>query len=628
MGEYNIFQAKRLEIYSTALFVSVLGLTLFFYWPGLSGPFLFDDLPNLQPLSAFSGVTDWPSALFFIFGNESGPLGRPLSMASFLLNDNFWPSDPYSYKLTNLLLHLLNGCLLFKLFISLGDAIGMERSRCLGVALIAMALWLLHPFNVSAVLYVVQRMTILSTTFMLLGLLFYVSFRNNPGNLWQQFTMLLVLGLLGLIGIFFKETAILLVVYVAVLEFTLFRGSSQWRLFRWCIFLAVCIYSISVILFGIAISHETWQFRGVTPTERLLTQSRILWEYIGHILIPRSGGTGLMHDQYLISTGLFSPASTFVALLGIISILVIAIASRKRWPVFLLCVLWFFGGHSLESTVIPLENYFEHRNYLPMALVLWGIVFELSRIKDFSVYKGLFGGIYGLLMVAVLSLNVNTWSSEALIESTWGLENEGSPRAQQMLARQALNRNDIGEATAIIDESLLANPDNPHMKAQSIILRCLSQESFDLLSYREFFTNAKLSNGVKETLSLLRKMATEEKCEAITAEKLLQFNTFFLDNPNYQSASTQAFIYMEQASLYALLGDLSAAILALDKSYAADGTNIVYPLTQAYWLYDAGLESDALHYLDIARNTRPKHLGQKWQYQKLVLRAETYMLKQ
>lgn len=82
-------------------FVSVaalLGLTYSLYVPGLAGVFLFDDFPNLEPLGYAGGVTDVQSALRFIFGNSSGPTGRPISIASFLLNDNSWPSHPFYFK--------------------------------------------------------------------------------------------------------------------------------------------------------------------------------------------------------------------------------------------------------------------------------------------------------------------------------------------------------------------------------------------------------------------------------------------------------------------------------------------------------------------------------------------------
>ncbi|MCH8265293.1 MAG: hypothetical protein IIC10_07825, partial [Proteobacteria bacterium] len=75
-----------------ALLVLLL-ITTWIYWPGLSGPFLLDDYENLNPLGAGAGVMDLQSMLTFVFGNHSGPSGRPVAMLSFLIDGQNWP--PY-----------------------------------------------------------------------------------------------------------------------------------------------------------------------------------------------------------------------------------------------------------------------------------------------------------------------------------------------------------------------------------------------------------------------------------------------------------------------------------------------------------------------------------------------------
>ena len=72
------------------------------YWPGLSGPFLFDDFANLDALGQYNGVRDWQTFKLFVLGNASGPTGRPIAMLSFLIDARNWPTDPRPFKTTNL----------------------------------------------------------------------------------------------------------------------------------------------------------------------------------------------------------------------------------------------------------------------------------------------------------------------------------------------------------------------------------------------------------------------------------------------------------------------------------------------------------------------------------------------
>jgi hypothetical protein len=104
--------------------------------------------------------------------------------------------------------------------------------------------------------------------------------------------------------------------------------------------------------------------------ERLLTQPRALLDYIGLLLLPRSPLLGLFTDDFTASNGLLSPASTLWSILALVAASAFAIAVRKRAPTIFAGWFFFLVAHAVESTFLPLELYFEHRNYLP-AFGLW-----------------------------------------------------------------------------------------------------------------------------------------------------------------------------------------------------------------------------------------------------------------
>lgn len=96
--------------------ILALALTLLIYLPGLNGPFVFDDFTNIVQNSALTVHNlDWDQLAQAALSSNAGPLQRPLSMLSFALNVYFGGLDAYAFKWVNLLIHLLNGVLVYSL---------------------------------------------------------------------------------------------------------------------------------------------------------------------------------------------------------------------------------------------------------------------------------------------------------------------------------------------------------------------------------------------------------------------------------------------------------------------------------------------------------------------------------
>ncbi|MDR1848793.1 MAG: hypothetical protein LBQ75_02015, partial [Zoogloeaceae bacterium] len=161
------------------------------YAPGLGGDFVFDDTGNIINNSALAITSlDFASLNAAAWSGDAGPLGRPLSVLSFALNYYFAGLDSFYFKLTNLILHLINTLLVFFLARIIFSGFLKQRTtpECLTKnpdfptqgALMAAALWGMNPLNLTSVLYVVQRMVSLSTLFGLAALLLYGLWRTSP----------------------------------------------------------------------------------------------------------------------------------------------------------------------------------------------------------------------------------------------------------------------------------------------------------------------------------------------------------------------------------------------------------------------------------------------------------------
>jgi hypothetical protein len=98
--------------------------------------------------------------------------------------------------------------------------------------------------------------------------------------------------------------------------------------------------------------------------------------YLGEIFLPTNAGVSLFHDDFQISTSFLNPLSTLFSVLFLFGLAGVAWYWRKSQPVLFLGIAWFFVMHILESTYLPLELYFDHRNYMAMIgpiIVAFGI---------------------------------------------------------------------------------------------------------------------------------------------------------------------------------------------------------------------------------------------------------------
>ncbi len=397
------------------------------YYPGLHGPFVFDDSPNIVQNDRLHVDTISLEGLRqAAFSSDAGTLKRPLSMLTFWMNYYISGLNPFGYKLTNLIIHLLNGLGIFWLTTLVLrsrelDSADLSPQLRNSLATATAVLWLVHPLNLTAVLYVVQRMTSLAGTFVLLGVICYIIGRNRLARGQRGFSLICG-GLVGFGGlaVLSKENGALLPLYMAVVDFTLFGSSALQPATRRKLnaFFAVTVVAPALFAIAFIATHPHWlaaQYatRDFTLAERLMTEARVLCLYLRWIFVPTPSALGLFHDDIAVSTGLLHPFSTLVAAAAVISAGFAAICLRKRYPLFAFATLWYLAGHFMESSFIGLGLVFEHRNYLPMYGPLLAGVYLLYRALG-ATGKG-FGfavpAVFVLVFAGVTAERAHDWKN-------------------------------------------------------------------------------------------------------------------------------------------------------------------------------------------------------------------------
>ncbi|MHB8562719.1 MAG: hypothetical protein ACYDDA_02045 [Acidiferrobacteraceae bacterium] len=381
----------RFPLLLAAAFFSLLVLTAFVYWHGLGGGFLLDDYQNLHILLQlfYHRMTLWQ----IMFSSDSGPLRRPIAMLSFALNMKFEGPDVWDFKYTNLMIHLLCGVLIFTLARQLFKAwrSNYSEERCSWLALLTAALWLLAPLLVSTTLYTVQRMAQLSALFSLIGMISYLAGRTRIDRRPATGFMLMLAAVFICMPLaaLSKENGFLLPLLLLVIEvfFFGFKGVTQTRRLLigfFAVFLALPVLgTIWVLIFKPAWLLASYAGRPFTLTQRLMTETRVLFYYVRNLLVPNGEGIGLFHDDYVLSTGLLNPATTLYSIAGWLLVLIAMVWGRLRhwWPL-LFGVCFFLAAQSMESTIIPLELVFEYRNYLPSFGIFFAVVMTLAYLLE------------------------------------------------------------------------------------------------------------------------------------------------------------------------------------------------------------------------------------------------------
>lgn len=426
------------------IFSALIILPVLVYMQGLPGDYVLDDLSNIvhNPLVAMQKLS-WVE----LKQAANSMPRREISRASFGLNYYFGGLNPFGYKLVNIIIHIMNGLLVFwlsKLVIS--QALSWKQGKTTEypvsqAAYLIALIWLMHPINVTSVLYVVQRMTSLSALFVMAGMIAYISGRrildDRPVSAFALILSAITLFLP--LAWFSKENGALLPLFLFLLELIFFRFRTDNPLHRKLLlvfyFLALVLpagFAVYYIYSHPGYFHGSYFSKYYTMTERLLTETRVLWHYLRMILLPFPTLYGLYLDDIPLSKGLINPLSTLLSILAIIAALVAAWRLRQKQPIVSLGILFFFAAHVMESSFIPLEIAFEHRNYLPAIGVLIIVVFYMldpSLHSRSLKLRGISLILFLLVCIAITWSRVIDWSNTTNLHITEVTHHPLSPRA-------------------------------------------------------------------------------------------------------------------------------------------------------------------------------------------------------
>src|SRR6185312_6280031 len=193
------------------------------------------------------------------------------------------------------------------------------------------------------------------------------------------------------LGLTSKETAVLLPVFAFLAEWIVLRFAratlaghplpegpgkqAQDPRLWWTFVITLFVPAVlgTAWLMRAFLHPGAWAGRDFTLAQRLLTEPRVLVDYLHWTLLPNPMALSLYHDEIVVSTGLLTPWTTLGAIVLLAALIALAVWLRNRQPLVSLAIGWFFAAQLLTATIIPLELVYEQRMYFASIGVLLAV---------------------------------------------------------------------------------------------------------------------------------------------------------------------------------------------------------------------------------------------------------------
>ncbi|HUM45730.1 MAG TPA: tetratricopeptide repeat protein [Chitinophagales bacterium] len=463
MKQQAIYKAKAIveQHPATSLLTSprfhlgvIATLALLVYLPSLSYQLTYyDDATLIENMRQFIAGKNSFYQIFSqsVFGspvNGGDYFYRPLLTLSFYLNALAGGESLKGFYFINILLHIA-ACWLLYAFL-------LKMKFDSQLALIAAAIFTLHPALVQAVAWIPGRNDSLLTVFALGSLLFLIKFLEEG----KTFSLLLHL-LFFFLSLLTKETAVLLpVLYFIVWRIsgtnnTVIETEQQTRVGLPAIIISWILLTVVFFLVRRAVLGSSVGLPLSFTVENFFNNLPALLQYIGKMLLPFNLSTFpiLKDTSYLFGIITVAALSYFL------------ITSKKRRENYVLlgsCWLFLFLFPAILRTSSDYESVFlEHRLYFPLIgfMLLWVETDLVKKFKWESDISKIISGFIILLFAFLTYTNSKNYKDEF---SYWSKAVASSPNASfahRGLGTSYLTSGKNAEAEKEYQTALQLNPD-------------------------------------------------------------------------------------------------------------------------------------------------------------------------
>lgn len=533
----------------------------------LNAPFVFDDYNSIVENESIRSVSK-------AIANTAH--NRYLTSLSFALNYAAGGLKPFGYHLINNLIHITNSLLVCYLVFLTFRTPMMVNSKLSAhfIAFTAAFIFVVHPVQIQAVTYVVQRATIMATMFYLISLVMYAkarlstvgkeTMRNAVNSRFVFFYLISTVA--AILAMKSKEIAFTLPLAAILYEVSFFNRTEKqsWKRFSYLIpiMFTTLIIPLSLLNFkgpieAIAqdINVSSRETINISRIDYLLTQFRVIVTYLRLMIFPVNQNLDYSHPVY---HSFFSP-QVFLSFSCLAMILCLGIYLFPRLRLASFGIFWFFIALSVESSIIPIRDVIvEHRLYLPSI----GFFISTAVLADHFLPNAKTKVSLLVLVIVLLSAAAYTrntaWKSP---QTLWEDVIEKSPnnaRAYNNLGVYFKNEGDYERAIKQFENSLKAD------RNYSAVYFNLGDIQYKLGNYENAiaFLNHGLSGNpdVQLHLDMLNKLGRAYSAQGQTEKAIQTFQEAIKVLP------TAVAPYNNLAIQYVKIGEYDMAIEILEKA--------------------------------------------------------------
>ena len=446
----------------TILMVVIFGLPFVIFGQTVSFDFINygDDVyvynnPNVQDGVSLDSIR-WAFTSAY-YGNY-----HPLTWLSHMLDVQWFGLSPGRHHGVNVLLHAMNGVLLFLLLRGWTGSLGKSAAVAL--------LFAVHPLHVESVAWIAERKEVLSTFLMLLTLGAYTQYVRKPSRQgYGAVAFLYTLTLLAKPSLAVLPALLLLLDHWPLKRIYDDRGPR--KNLRTLLIEKIPLIAISVLMMiatYVALRQSGTTLLGIPYPATARAANAILTYavYPVQTLWPAN-----LVPFYTYAGTVYSFAAIATALAFLITISVIAIRYRATHPFALVGWCWYLVSvlPSLGIVYAGMHGHADHHTYVPLIgifiLVVWGVSAIIARWSSRSL--AMMGIAAGVIALFALMAYVQTshWRNS---ESLWRYTTKVSPEnalAYQNLGAIYLRIGNVEESQAALLKAFEYSAANPYATA-------------------------------------------------------------------------------------------------------------------------------------------------------------------